>query len=586
MPSFYDFSNSEVVQQLKEVLAAMQIKDADAFRIRAYDNAVTALDNLTVSIKDVWEDDRLNQIPGIGSSLAQHLNELFTKGRVSEWEKVKENLPEGMFGLIGLRGVGAKKAYKLASEFQLNSKETAIEELKDYAEKQEIRDLSGFGDKSEKDILEAIEQSKMTKSEKPRMLLIRAEIIAERIKKHMNLLDCIEKMEVLGSFRRRNPTVGDLDFAVATTKTKEVIDHFLEFPEISEILAQGENKVMVVLSNDTQVDLRVSSPEAYGAMLQYNTGNVQHNIILRTHALEKGLSLSEYGIKDKKTNKIKEFATEEEFYEYLGLQYIPPELRYGHNEIELARENKIPKLIDVSDIKGDLHTHTVYSDGLNSVSEMAETALSLGYEYYGITDHSPSIQSRGRDEVEKLISSQKAEIESFNKSQNKLRVLFGYELNILVSNKLSLPDDILKELDIVVAGVHSSFEQDKNTMTKRLISAIENEYVHIIAHPLNRLINERKAVDLNWNKVFDSIKENNKVLEINSQPNRLDLSDDLVREAAQKGIKMIIDTDAHQTSQLLYMRYGVDVARRGWCERKHILNTLPRSDFLKELGIK
>jgi DNA polymerase (family 10) len=377
-----------------------------------------------------------------------------------------------------------------------------------------------------------------------------------------------------------------LDCAAATKNSGEVIEHFLKFPEIAEILAKGKNKVMVVLTNDAQVDLRISSPDAYGAMLQYNTGNVQHNINLRTLALEKGLSLSEYGIKSKKTGKIKAVATEEEFYEYLGLQYIPPELRYGYDEIEIAKKHKLPQLVEVSDIKGELHTHTKFSDGLTSVAEMAEAALALGYEYFGVADHAPSIQSRGRKEVEKLLQQEKEEVSAVNAAQSKLRMLFGYEVNILVSKKLGLPNDLLKELDFVVAGVHSSFRQDKHTMTNRLISAIENEYVDIIAHPLNRLINEREAVDLNWPKVFDAVKANNKILEINAQPNRLDLSDDLVVQAIKEGIRLIIDTDAHEPSQLHFMKYGVDVARRGWCEQKHILNTLSRAEFLKELGIK
>jgi DNA polymerase (family X) len=590
MPKDNDYSNSEVVQQLKEVLAAMQIKGADRFRIRAYDNAITSLDNLTINIHDLWEDGRVNSVPGIGSGIAQHLNELFTNGQVWEWENLKEELPDGMFALIGLRKIGAKKAFKLAKTFNLTKREDAVEQLKEHAEKKEIQVLPGFGEKSEKDILESIEQSKMTKNEKPRMLLMYAEHIALRVMKHMKQLDCIEKIDVLGSFRRRNPTIGDLDFVVATNEGETVIDHFLQFPEIAETLAKGKNKVMVVLRNDAQVDLRISTPEAYGAMLQYNTGNVQHNILLRTHALEKGLSLSEYGIKSKKTGSIKEFADEKEFYEHLGLQWVPPELRYGLNEIEVARAHKLPNLIKLTDIKGDLHSHSTRSDGFVPMEDMVTAAAELGYEYFGVSDHAPSIASRGYDEVKRLIKETREEIDGINTKlraeDNNMRVLFGYEVNILVGNKIALPAEFLRQLDYVIAGIHTAIDQDRDTMTARLLAAIENEYVDIIAHPLNRLLNEREASDINWVKVFDAAKANDKILEINCQPNRLDLSYDLVLEAKNKGIKLIVNSDSHEPTQLLYMRYGIDVARRGWCEKRDVLNTLGLNEFLDAMKIK
>lgn len=385
-------SNSEVVQMLDEILAAMQVKDYNGFRIRAYQNAISILENLTVSIQDLWENKRLGEIPGIGPGIEGHLDEFFSEGTVTEFEEIKKDLPEGMFALIGLRGIGAKRAFKLASAFNLNSREDAVEKVKEAAEKNKIRDLEGFGEKMEESILDAIEEQKMTKNKKVRFLLPQAEQIVGRIEEYMSGCEDMIKMEACGSFRRKNPTIGDLDIPVATNNPKGVFDHFLKFPEIGEVLVAGDKRASVVLTNEVQVDIRVSTPEAYGSMLQYFTGSKQHNILLRNYALNKGLSLSEYGIK--KGDDIKEFSDEQSFYKELGLQYIPPEIRHGTHEIEEAQKNKLPKLIERGDIKGDIHFHTNFSDGVNTLEEMIEEAKSLGYEYIGVSDHSPSIQSR------------------------------------------------------------------------------------------------------------------------------------------------------------------------------------------------
>lgn len=578
------FSNKEVITLLKEILAAMEVKSVNPFRVRAYQNAISILDNLTVSIYDLWENKRLKEIPGVGPGIEAHLNELFSAGVVSEFESIKEDLPEGMFTLIGLRGVGAKRAYKLALAFKLNDRETALDKLKEAAEKRKIQLLEGFGEKMEKSILEAVGEQRMTKNSKQRLLLIHAEEIVDRIKKHMDKCKTVVKMEAAGSFRRRNPTVGDLDIPIATNKPESVTKHFLKFPEIEEVLVEGDKKASVVLKNEVQVDIRVSTPEAYGAMLQYFTGSKQHNILLRNHALTKGMSLSEYGIK--KGDVIREFSDEESFYKEIGLPYIPPEIRHGNFEIEAALKNKLPELVELKDIKGDLHIHTSFSDGLNTIEEMVEAAKSLGYEYIGITDHSPSIQSRGLGTVLKIVSDTRRKIDEINASQNDIKVLYGYEVNILVDNSLALPDDILKNLNFVVAGIHTALNQDKKTVTERLLSAIENPYVSIVAHPSGRLLNERDPSDPDWNKIFDAARDRGVILEINALPDRLDLPDDLVRSAIQWGVKLVINSDAHSIDQLNFMRYGVDNARRGWAEKKDILNTLPYEKFVKHLSIR
>jgi len=576
-------SNREVIDMLKEILAAMEVKNYNNFRIRAYQNAISILENLTVSIQDLWENKRLGEIPGIGSGIEEHLNEFFLEGKVAEFEEIKKGLPEGMFSLIGLRGIGAKRAYKLSMAFKLLDRENALEKLKEAAEQKKIRNLEGFGEKIEKAILEAIEEQKMTKDKKVRFLLPQAEEIVERIMNFMKGCDAVIDIEVCGSFRRKNATIGDLDIPVSTNKPSEVLDYFLKFPEIKEVLVVGDKKASVVLTNEIQVDLRVSTPQAYGSMLQYFTGSKQHNILLRNYALSMGMSLSEYGIK--KDGKLKEFSDEKNFYSELGLSYIPPEIRNGDFEIEAAKEGKLPNLIKLEDIKGDIHSHTTASDGVNTLEEMVEEAKKLGYQYIGVTDHAPSIQSRGLGTVLKIVSDTRKKINDINSSQTDIKVLFGYEVNILVDNSLGLPDDILKDLDFVIAGIHTAFGQDKETVTKRLISAIENPYVRVISHPSGRLLNERDPADPDWRKIFSAARDNGVILEINAQPQRLDLPDDLAKSAVEWGVDLIIDSDAHSTKEFGFMRYGVDNARRGWVQKDNVVNTLTYDKFIKKLRL-
>lgn len=573
-------SNAEVVKELKEVLAAMEIKGDNRFSIRAYQNAIASIDSLTSSVYDLWENDRLHEIAGVGGGLAQHLSDLFTTGKVKEWETKKKDLPEGMFELLILRGVGPKTAFKLAQKFGITDRENALEIVKKAAKEKKIQQLPRFGEKSEQDILSSLEELKKSKGEKPRLLLSHAEEIAERVVKHLKKLDHVEHAVPLGSLRRRKSTVGDLDFAVSSTKPEEVIDHFVKFEEIKDIETQGDDMSRVLLTNETQVDVLVTPPEALGSLLQHFTGSKQHNIALRKHALEQGKSLSQHGIKE--GDEIKPIATEEVFYSELGLPWIPPELREGKDEIEVAKNGQLPKLIELKDLKGDIHVHTTDSDGTASLQEMVDKAKELGYEYVGISDHAPSVQSRGRYEVLGIVEKKRKRIEEMNEKED-IKILFGYEVNILKDTTLGMPDDILEKLDYVIAGIHTSFDQPREEATARIIAAIENPLVDIIAHPSGRLINEREALDLDWAKVFAAAKKHDKILEINAHPSRLDLADHLVRDAIKDGIKILIVTDAHSTSDMDLMRFGVDVARRGWCQKEHIINTLPVEDLLKIL---
>lgn len=578
--SLHKFSNTEIVQILKEVVAAMEVKGDSFFKIRAYHTAIVSIDTLTNSVLELWENKRLGEIPGVGQTLIDHINELFTTGKVREFEKKKEGLPEGMFELIGLRKVGAKTAFKLASAFGLKHRETALEEVKSLAQAGKIRELDGFSEKSEANILDAIENLKMHKSEKKRTLLAVAEKVVERVKTHMLSNPQIEYCEAMGSFRRRAPTIGDLDFAVACEDIEAGIAHFLSFPEIKEVLNQGDVKASVVLKNDLQVDLRVIQKKELGSMLQYFTGNMQHNVILRQFALQNGMSLSEYGIKYKE--KLEEYAHEEDFYKRLGLQYIPPELRHGRNEIELAKKGELPKLIKYDDIKGDIHTHTNFSDGENSLEEMVKKAIDLGYEYYGISDHAPSIVSRSEAEVKRMLEKRREEIENLDKHYKQIKLFYGLEINILADHTLGLTDDLMKILDYGIASIHTAFEMDRDKMTERVLAALANPYIKIWGHPSGRLINERNGIEINWTKIFEFAAKNHKIIEINAQPQRLDLPDDLVSDALKMGCQFIINTDSHNVDSLNFMKYGVDVARRGGLTKHNVINTLSLENFTQK----
>ena len=581
--STHMYSNEALLTILKEVLAAMEVKQVSFFRIRAYQNVISAIEDLTISVFDLWKQNRLNEISGIGGTLAQHLDSLFTKGKVKDFDDVKEGLPEGMFALLGLRGIGAKKAYKLATVFNLNTREKALELLKQAAESGKIRKIEGFGEKSEKAILDTLNEQRLNKNSKERMLQNKAAQVASRITKYLRVCEFVESVAVLGSLRRREPTVGDLDIAVATSNPKAVISYFVAFPEVAVITAQGESRAAVILSNDVQVDIRVCSTSALGAMTQYFTGSKAHNITLRNFALERWLSLSEYGIK--KGNTLHEFADETSFYNFVGIDYIPPELRQGKDEVLLASKHHLPDLVSLQDIRGDLHMHTTDSDGEELLSVMVESAQSKGYEYVAITDHSPSIKTHGSFNLLSIIETKRRIIEQINSSSDKIRVLFGYEVDILKSGELALPNNLLAKLDFTIASLHTALDDTREQITQRMLNAIRNPYVKIIGHPSGRLLNKRPPCDLDWEKVLRAVKEEGKILEINAHPQRLDLAEDLVYEARKMGISFIINTDAHSVSDLENMHFGVDVARRGWCDRDVIINTKPLAQFLKDFGI-
>ncbi|MBI4091572.1 hypothetical protein HY419_02340, partial [candidate division WWE3 bacterium] len=387
------FSNESISRLLKEVAAAYEVRDEDRFRIRAYQNAASAIEHATSEIKDIWEEGKLTDLPGVGSSIAGHLDEYFKTGKVKHFLEVFKELPQGMFGLFGLQGIGAKTAYKLAKELKIKDREEALEIVKKAAQEGKISQIEGFGEQKEAAILEAIEKLKPNKDTRKRLLLPLATAISEKYMAYLKENKDVMGIEPLGSLRRRVATVGDIDFAISTTNPSSVIKHFINYREVGEVLNEGEVKASVLLKTGVRVDLMTENPEAFGALLQHFTGSKAHNIELRKYALERAASLSEHGIK--KGGKTHIFKDEKSFYTFIGLPLIPVEIREGNGEIEAALKGELPSLVDLDDIKGDLHIHTNYSDGRNSLEEMVDALVTKKYEYFGITDHAPSTTARG-----------------------------------------------------------------------------------------------------------------------------------------------------------------------------------------------
>ncbi|OGC38496.1 hypothetical protein A2155_00425, partial [candidate division WWE3 bacterium RBG_16_52_45] len=446
-----------------------------------------------------------------------------------------------------------------------------------------IEKIEGFGRRSQELILKAIEGREQHKE---RILLPVAFSIAERLIEQILRLPGVVRADPLGSLRRMVSTVGDIDIGIATTEPQKVVKEFTSLPDVARVVGAGGAKATVVLKTGRQVDIRVHNPKSYGALLQYFTGSKSHNIHIRKIANDQGLSLSEYGVKKYQGGKITgEYLpteTEEEFYRLLKLPWIPPELREDTGEIEAAQKGQLPKLVEVADVLGEIHVHTTHSDGEETTASMVEEAIRLGRKYIGISDHSPSVLTRGLPQAREEILKRKREIEELReKYQDKIGLFFGAEVNIDAQAKMALPDELLALYEYTIGSIHTSFDQTKEITTKRLIAALENPYVNALGHPTGRLLGEREAYEVDWEAVFAATKKHQKILEINSYPSRLDLPDDLVRSARQRGIKFLISTDAHRHEHYRNLRFGVAVARRGWCEAGDIVNTSEANSFVK-----
>ena len=581
-----NMSNLEVAELLRAISASYQLKDPvkNKFRIIAYDRAADAVEHLSSEIKDLWDDEKLEDIPGVGSSISKNLGEIFKDGKSKHFEEIMKDFPPVIFELIPLPRIGAKTAFKLVTQLGVKS----ISDLENKAKKGKVAKLDGFGEESQTDILEGINEYK---NKENRMLLPYAEEIANKIIIWMKKEKSINKINSLGSLRRKAATIGDIDISVASNDPISCLEHFCRYPLLKKVIEKGTKTASILLPNDVQIDLMVQSPDSYGSLLQHFTGSKHHNIALREYALKKGLSLSEYGIKDK--GRIKKFSDEESFYKYLGLNYIPPELREDFGEIEVSQEGKISDLVKFSDIKSDLHIHSDFNTetrldlGESSMQEIINKANKLSYEYIAFTEHNPSKSLHNQKEISDIIKRKKELIDKLNYScmnsvKGSVKYVFnGLEIDIHQDGNLPLDDKTLDLLDFALVSIHSSFKMTRNEMTRRIISALSHKKVRIFAHPTARKLNVREGVEINWSEVFSFCKKYNKWIEINADPMRLDLPDSLVRDAVKEGVLLTIGTDSHHKDSMENMKYGVYVARRGWATKTAIVNTKGLNEFKK-----
>ena len=562
--------NREIAGKLYEIADLLEIKGS-RFKPRAYRRAAQHVMTLSEDITAVLRRGELERIPGVGASIASKIQEILETGTLGYLEELREELPQGLRELVEIEGIGPKTALKLHRELKISS----VDELETVARQRKLRDLAGFRGKTEENILRAI---KTHRNAQKRFLLGSILPVAKEIEKKLKSLRSVTRVSLAGSIRRRKETIGDVDILATSTEPLKVMDFFTQIPEVKSVLAKGRTKSTVVLTNNLQVDLRVVEEESYGSALQYFTGSKEHNIRLRGLALQKNWKLNEYSLFDKKTNEKIAGEDEESIYKMLGLGYIAPELREDRGEVEAALEGSLPHLIEYGDVKGDLHVHTIWSDGICSIRDMAKAARSFGYEYIGICDHSKTLKI-AHGLAEEDIRKQVKEIERLNRSAQGFTILSGTEVNIDSDGRLDIKDVVLKDLDIVIASVHSGFRRSEKEMTERVLTAIHNDYVDVLGHPTGRIMNRRDPYQIDLPKVFEASSKLGVFMELNAFFNRLDLSDLDCSRARDYGTKLSIATDAHSEDHLRYMELGIATARRGWLERSDIVNTLD----LKEL---
>ena len=557
----------------------LDLGEDNPFRIRAYQKAANNIESLSENIGSTYKKggiSALEDIPGIGHGIAEHIEELIKTGKLRAHDDLLKKFPKSLLELIAVPGIGPKTAILMNKKLKIDS----IEKLEKAAKEGKLEKLPGIRAKKIQNILSGIA---MKKRNVGRFSIGDALPFAEAIVDSLRKLKEIDRIVPCGSLRRAKETIGDIDILVTSKKPVKVMDAFTELPQVDKVLAKGETKSSVILKNGMQADIRVVEPESFGAAVYYFTGSKQNNIQIREMAIKKGLKINEYGIY--KGNKKVGGAEENDIFKALGLSYIPPEIREAQGEIEAAQKGKIPELIELKDIRGDLHLHTDATDGSNTIEEMAAAAKKFGYEYIAITDHTKSTRvAGGLTEKEALAHMRK--IDQVNKKISGIKVIRGMEVDILPDGKLDYPDSLLKEIDIVFASVHSNFKMGKNDMTKRIISAMKNKYVHVLSHPTGRLIGQREPYEVDLDQILNVAKNTGTFIELNGNPIRLDLDDIHCRKAKELGILIVITTDSHATSQLDLMRYGILTARRGWLEKKDVLNALSYGKLVKKLALK
>ena len=563
--------NREIADLLEEMADILEFKGENPFKISAYRKASRIIGDLTQDIEEIAEQGKLKEIPGIGEGMAQKIVEYLKTGKISKFEEARKGVSDELIAIMDIPGMGPKTLSMLHREKGISN----LSQLEKALEDGSLMGLFGIGEKKIENIKRGIQ---LLKQSKGRMNLGIAFPLAKRIVKALREKTGSKNIEWAGSLRRMKESIGDIDI-LATGPDKEKIVHaFTHLPEVKEVLASGQTKASVIVEGGTQIDLRVVEEDSYGAALQYFTGSKGHNIHLRGIAKAKGIKINEYGVfKGKKKVGGKD---EKDIYRALGMDWMEPELREDRGEIEAAQKGRLPKLVQESDIKGDLHVHSKWSDGTSSIEEVARAAQRRGYQYIAITDHSKSLRiAHGLDESR--LMKQTEEIDRVNEKLKGFQILKGTEVDILAEGRLDFPEKVLEKFDIVVASIHSGFKQDRAKMTKRIIQAIENPYLDIFAHPTGRLLGARDPYEVEMDELIEAAKKFGKVLEINAYFERLDLDDIHCRKAKEMGIQVAISTDSHHPDQMWMMSLGVAVAKRGWLEKKDVLNTLSLKEILK-----
>ena len=572
--------NKAVANVFYETAELMEVAGQDSFRIRSYRRAAEAIESLDQQLAEIYQDEKaLLAIPGIGKSMAHHIRQVLTEGRLSLHEELLKKFRPSMLELMKIQGLGPKTIALIWDAFQICD----VEGVAQLAREGKLRGLPRLSDKTEQKILKSIESYRQLTG---RFHLDDADAIARKMTALLEKLPGVESITAAGSLRRGRETVGDLDMLItgkccsSEPQRNKVIDEILNFPGILEVLAKGENKVSFKLRSGMQVDVRLLPPDSFGAAMQYFTGSKNHNVSLRQRALKQGYTLNEYGLVRMEDNQRVAGKTEEEIYTKLGLAYIAPELRENCGEIEAAEAGKLPELITEADIQGDVHMHTVETDGKCTIEEMVQAAQQRGYKYMAITDHSKNLAfANGLDD--KRAEEHIKRIRNVGRKFPQIKVFAGIEVDILAEGELDLSDSVLEQMDIVIASVHSHFNQEPQQMTDRLLRAIENPNTSLIGHPTGRILLRREGYAFDYEKVFAAAGKAGVAMEHNAYPDRLDLRDQHLRMAKARGVKFIINTDAHHTSHMEKIRYGVLQLRRAWLTKQDVLNTLPPSQFAR-----
>lgn len=567
--------NEQVAEFFDDIADLLEILEDNVFKIRAYRKAALNIRGLSEDIANVSAEGRLEEIPGIGKDLAAKIIEIIKTGKLKHYEELKRKVPHGMLDLMAIPGVGPKTARLLYEKHGIKS----VTGLEKKARAHKISGIPRLKEKTEENILRGIE---LIKKHSERMSLKEALDLSNEVISELKKAPSVDRIVAAGSLRRMKDTVRDIDILITSKKPEAVMNAFVKLPEVEDVLAHGRTKSAILTSGGVQVDVRVVDKDSFGAALVYFTGSQAHNVHIRHIAKQMGLKVNEYGVFVEKTNKKVAGKEEADVYKALKLSFIPPELREDRGEIEAASKDKLPKLVELSDIKGDLHVHSNWSDGTSSIEEIVRAARSKGYEYVAITDHSESLKVAGglsgKDVLKKL-----DEINKLNKKIKGIKILAGVEIDILQDGSLDYSKDILDRFDVIVAAIHTGFKQSKEVLTTRIVRAMESGRVHIISHPTGKLRLARDPYELDFGRIFKAAKQTKTCLEISAFPDRLDLDDINSKAAKEAGVKLAIDTDAHLVDQLEYMSLGISVARRAWLGKKDILNTMTLSELLKFL---